>query len=99
MVFVMITGQRRRSVRMGDCKCLFEDVPIPVKKRERGKPPFIFFFPSRILDLTPQTIVSTHSFFAHQPVFTVAAYCLNPAGRPGILVLQSPAAPLTGLFY
>lgn len=50
-------------------------------------------FPSKILAITPQTITSTPSCFAPQPVFAAAAYCLSPAGRPAILVLRFPAAP------
>lgn len=75
--------------------------------REQGKKKdfrmfvFSFFFkrekaPSGFsiqnLAITPQTSISTQSCFAGQPVFAVAAYCLNPAGRPGILVLRVPAA-------
>lgn len=101
MVFVMTTGQRRRPICVGDCKCLFEDVPNPIKnKRERERETTFPFFPSEILDRTRRTIISSHSCCAHQPGFAVAAYCLKPAGggpwHPGA---AHPAAAPTGLFY
>lgn len=49
-------------------------------------------FPIQNRAITPQTSISNPSCFAAQPVFAVAALCLNPAGRPGVLVLRIPAA-------
>lgn len=57
---------------------------------KRKKAPSGFYIQN--LAVTPQTSISTLSCFAAQPVFAVAAYCLNPAGSPGVLVLRIPAA-------
>lgn len=42
------TKKKTDSISVGDCKCLFEDVPIPLKK-EREKPPFSFFHPKLMI--------------------------------------------------
>lgn len=79
MVFVMETEQRRRPVCVWVTVNAYLRMFNPLKNRE--KPPFQSFS-SRTLD-------SPSGLHLHQLVFTVAAYCLSPAGGPGILVLQT----------
>lgn len=75
MVFVMETEQRRRL-------CVWMTVNgylrmfNPFNNREK-KTLSVFF------------IQNSSDLHLHQLVFTVAAYCLSPAGGPGIPVLQT----------
>lgn len=57
------------------------------------KPPPTFFHPKVSLAPSRQTSPPP-SRFAKLPVsVAMAAYCLNPAGRPGVLALQMPTVP------